>query len=141
LLTTSSLLVVMESRGPHTRQRTKPTIYGSHILEKQPMALQGGSLTLANEWNSFGNDYDSYRIHSDTFRSRLRNIQMALELCQEPPEFIWKHFKHSQRLLKCFRSHSNAFGGYADRLKATQIRFMYVQRVPQPLQRPFSAFS
>jgi len=78
------------------------------------MALQGGSLALANEWNSFGNDYDSYRIHSDTFRSRLRDIQTALELCQEPPEFIWKHFKHSQRLLKCFRSHSNAFGGYAD---------------------------
>ena len=88
LLTTSGLLVVMESRGSYTRQRTKPTIYGSHILEKQPIALQGGSFALAKEWNSFGNDYDSYRIHSDTFRSRLRDIQMALELFQKPPEFI-----------------------------------------------------
>ena len=87
LLATSGLLVVMENRGPHTRQRTKPTIYGSHI-EKQPMALQGGSSALTNEWNSFGNDYDSYRIYSDTFRSRLRDIQMALELFRKPPEFI-----------------------------------------------------
>ena len=47
----------------HIRQRTKPTIYGSHILEKQPMALQGGSFALANEWNSFGNDYDSTQTH------------------------------------------------------------------------------
>jgi hypothetical protein len=72
----------------HTRQRTKPTIYGSHILEKQPMAPQGGSFALANERNNFGNDYDSHRTHSDTLQSRLRDIQMALKPFQKPLEFI-----------------------------------------------------
>jgi hypothetical protein len=67
-----------EPRTPYT-SRDEADPLRDLISLRQPMALQGGSFPLANEWNGFGNDYGSCRNHSDI--SSWPSI-----LFQKPPE-------------------------------------------------------